>query len=110
MITATGSALMAEPLSTGPVPAGWIVDASGTTLWRFPDEPRLFAKGLFDMLGEQVVWAPRKHREARTKPLQCFLGGPQLDRPRRDHGQAAAAVLEIRSRINRATALLRPAP
>jgi hypothetical protein len=96
---------MAEPRSPGPEPAGWIVNAPVTTPWFFPDEHMAVSEGLLDAPGLQAFRAPERHRHAQTLAPQCFLGRPRLYR-----GQAAALLLETRSRINPAAALSQFAP
>lgn len=96
---------MSEPRPTGPVPAGSIVNAPLTTPWFYPDEPRAVSEGLLNAPGLQAFRAHGKHREARTQVPQCLLGRLRLYR-----GQAAAPLLETRSRINPAAALLQFAP
>lgn len=49
---------MAVPQATEPVSAGWVLDASVTLPWFFPDEATPFTEGLLDALGNQVLWAP----------------------------------------------------
>ena len=44
--------------SSGPTPAGWVIDASVTMPWFFADEATPFTEGLLDALGEKVIWAP----------------------------------------------------
>ena len=51
-----------SPRSTVPgtpaATAGWVIDASVTMPWFFPDEATPFTEGLLDALGTQPVWAP----------------------------------------------------
>lgn len=54
---------MLEALPTGPrspdqATAGWVIDASVTMPWFFPDEATPFTERLLDALGEQALWAP----------------------------------------------------
>lgn len=37
---------------------GWVIDASVTMPWVFPDEASAFTERLLDQLGEQPIWAP----------------------------------------------------
>ena len=37
---------------------GWVLDASVTMPWFFPDEATPFTEGLLDALGAQPLWAP----------------------------------------------------
>ena len=58
---------MAEGLASGPrlpgqsteqATAGWVIDASVTMPWFFPDEATRFTERLLDAQGERVLWAP----------------------------------------------------
>jgi predicted nucleic acid-binding protein len=37
---------------------GWVIDASVTMPWFFPDEATAFTESLLDGLGDQPVWVP----------------------------------------------------
>ena len=37
---------------------GWVIDASVTMPWFFPDEATPFTEGLLDQMGAQPLWAP----------------------------------------------------
>ena len=115
---------MFEPLSTGPMSAGWFIEAeqatqhdAPATRGSGPDAPRLMDIGLsilgspakgFERCGRDLrkhnTWASSQYQKARARVPQSVLGRPQLC-----HGQAAAALLETRARINLAAALSRRA-
>ena len=50
-------------MTTGPIDPnqslrGWVIDASVTMPWFFPDETTPFTDDLLDSLGRQALWAP----------------------------------------------------
>lgn len=47
-----------EPSAAAARPGDWVIDASVTLPWFFPDEATPFTEGLLDALGDQVLWAP----------------------------------------------------
>ena len=49
---------MPTPPPHCPEVAGWVIDASGTMPWFFPDEATRFTERLLDAQGERVLWAP----------------------------------------------------
>lgn len=118
---------MVEPLSAGPVWAGWFIDAEQATQHDAPampakpgsgpDAPRRMDIDLsilgssaerFERCGHDVrkhnTWASSQYQEARARVPQSVLG-----RPRLCHGQAAAALLDTRAPIKLAAALSRRA-
>lgn len=48
----------AESSAPAATSAGWVIDASVTMPWFFPDEATPFTEGLLDSLGAQELWAP----------------------------------------------------
>jgi predicted nucleic acid-binding protein len=55
--------LTVRTAAAAPVPTrfpadGWVLDASVTLPWFFPDEASRFTEGLLDALGAQPLWAP----------------------------------------------------
>ena len=48
----------AQEPSSGPAPAGWVIDASVTMPWFFADGATPFTEALLDALGAQALWAP----------------------------------------------------
>ena len=115
---------MVEPLSAGPVWAGWFIDAEQASQHDAPampgsgpDVPRRMDIDLsilgssaerFERCGHDVrkhnTRASSQYQEARARVAQNVLG-----RARLCHGQAAAALLDTRARINLAAALSRRA-
>lgn len=55
-MTARGTAGVRVP--TRSLADGWVLDASVTLPWFFPDEASPFTEGLLDALGAQTIWAP----------------------------------------------------
>jgi predicted nucleic acid-binding protein len=74
---------MAEQPSTGPVSAGWVIDASVTMPWFFADEATPFTEGLLDALGTQVLWAPTLWVLECTNVLQSAQRRRRIDATRR---------------------------
>ena len=84
---------MAGSLSSGPrssdqATAGWVIDASVTMPWFFPDETTPFTERLLDALGEQALWAPALWVLECTNVLQSAQRRRRIDARRR----AAIAV------------------
>lgn len=62
---------MAQPPAAGSESAGWVIDASVTMPWFFPDEATPFTETLLDALGAQAVWAPSLWVLECTNVLPC---------------------------------------
>jgi predicted nucleic acid-binding protein len=92
---------MAEPLASGPrfadqATAGWVIDASVTMPWFFPDEATPFTEGLLDALGEQVLWAPTLWVLECTNVLQSAQRRRRIDANRRAEIAGELGALPVR--------------
>ena len=87
---------MAELLATAPVSAGWVIDASVTMPWFFPDEATSFTEGLLDALGEQVLWAPALWVLECTNVLQSAQRRSRIDANRRAEIAGELSALPVR--------------
>jgi predicted nucleic acid-binding protein len=80
-------------LSTGPVSPGWVIDASVTMPWFFPDEATPFTERLLDALGTQDLWAPTLWVIECTNVLQSAQRRRRIDVNRR--AEIAAELGEL---------------
>lgn len=92
---------MLEPLPTGPrspdqATAGWVIDASVTMPWFFPDEATPFTERLLDALGEQVLWAPTLWVLECTNVLQSAQRRRRIDANRRAEIAGELSALPVR--------------
>ena len=87
---------MAEPTSSGPAPAGWVIDASVTMPWFFADEATPFTEGLLDTIGAQVLWAPALWVLECTNVLQSAQRRRRIDANRRAEIASELSVLPVR--------------
>jgi predicted nucleic acid-binding protein len=87
---------MAGPFSADPVSAGWVIDASVTMPWFFPDEATPFTEGLLDALGEQLLWAPTLWLLECTNVLQSAQRRRRIDANRRAEIAAELSDLPVR--------------
>ena len=87
---------MAEPPSTERLPAGWVIDASVTMPWFFPDEATPFTEGLLDALGEQVIWAPTLWVLECSNVLQSAQRRRRIDAKRRAEIAGELGALPVR--------------
>lgn len=87
---------MAEPPSTGLAAAGWVIDASVTMPWFFPDEATPFTEGLLDALGAQVLWAPSLWVLECTNVLQNALRRKRIHANRRAEIAVELSALPVR--------------
>ena len=74
---------MAGPSAAAPGMAGWVIDASVTMPWFFPDEATPFTEALLDALGTQVLWAPSLWVLECTNVLQSAQRRRRIDASRR---------------------------
>lgn len=84
-----------EPPS-GPVPAGWVIDASVTMPWFFADEATPFTEGLLDVLGAQELWAPTLWVLECTNELQSAQRRRRIDAHRRAEIASELSALPVR--------------
>ncbi len=84
---------MAEPRVSVPTDAGWVIDASVTMPWFFPDEATTFTEGLLDSLGGQELWAPTLWILECTNVLQSAQRRRRIEATRR--AEIAAELSEL---------------
>lgn len=87
-----------DPQSTGTAAAGWVIDASVTMPWFFPDEATPFTEGLLDALGAQPIWAPALWVLECTNVLQSAQRRQRIDADRR--AQIAGELGELPVRVD----------
>ncbi len=87
---------MPESSSSGPVLAGWVIDASVTLPWFFADEATPFTERLLDSLGEQVLWAPALWVLECTNVLQSAQRRQRIDARRRAEIAGELSELPVR--------------
>ena len=92
---------MLEALPTGPrspdqAAAGWVIDASVTMSWFFPDEATPFTEWLLDTLGEQLLWAPTLWVLECTNVLQSAQRRRRIDANRRAEIAGELSALPVR--------------
>jgi predicted nucleic acid-binding protein len=92
---------MAGQLPAGPASAGWVIDASVTMPWFFPDEATRFTEGLLDALSEQLLWAPTLWVLECTNVLQSAQRRRRIDANRR--AEIAAELSELPVRLDAET-------
>lgn len=84
------------PIPTRPASAGWVVDASVTLPWFFPDEATPFTEGLLDGLGAQPLWAPALWVLECANVLQSAQRRGRIDADRRAEIAAELGALPVR--------------
>ncbi len=84
--------------SVGSNAAGWVIDASVTMPWFFPDEATPFTEGLLDALAAQPLWAPALWVLECTNVLQSAQRRRRIDAQRR--AQVAGELDELPVRID----------
>ena len=89
-------ALPAGPRSLDQAAAGWVIDASVTMPWFFPDEATPFTERLLDALGEQVLWAPTLWVLECTNVLQSAQRRRRIDAHRRAEIAGELSALPVR--------------
>ena len=78
--------------------SGWVLDASVTMPWFFPDEATPFTEGLLDALGEQALWAPALWVLECTNVLQSAQRRRRIDAYRR--AEIAGQLNELPVRLD----------
>ena len=91
-------ATLAEPRPAAPMGTGWVIDASVTMPWFFPDEATSFTEGLLDSLAAQELWAPALWVLECTNVLQSAQRRRRLEASRR--AQIAAELSELPVRLD----------
>jgi len=76
--------------------AGWVIDASVTMPWFFPDEATPFTEGLLDTLGAQDLWAPSLWVLECTNVLQSAQRRRRIDPDRRAQIAGELSLLPVR--------------
>lgn len=89
---------MSEPAAAGLGTAGWVIDASVTLPWFFPDEATSFSEGLLDRLADQLLWAPQLWVLECTNVLQSAQRRRRIDATRR--AEIASELSELPVRID----------
>ena len=80
-------------------PAGdWVIDASVTRPWYFPDEATPFTEGLLDALAAQALWAPALWVLECSNVLQSAQRRRRIDASRRT--QIAGELGELPVRVD----------
>ena len=87
---------MAERSATAVTKTGWVIDASVTMPWFFPDEATPFTEGLLDALGDQVLWAPTLWVLECTNVLQSAQRRRRIDANRRAEIAGELSELPVR--------------
>lgn len=75
---------------------GWVIDASVTLPWFFPDEATPFTEGLLDALGAQPLWAPTLWVLECTNVLQSAQRRRRIDAQRRAEIASELSALPVR--------------
>jgi predicted nucleic acid-binding protein len=89
---------MAGPAPTGPSTTGWVIDASVTMAWFFPDDATPYSEAVLDSLAEQPIWAPTLWVLECTNVLQSAQRRRRIDTRRR--GEIAAQLSELPVRLD----------
>ena len=89
---------MKAGVDSAPTHAGWVIDASVTMPWFFPDEATAFTEGLLDALGAQPLWAPALWVLECTNVLQSAQRRRRIDAHRR--AQIAGELGELPVRVD----------
>lgn len=76
--------------------AGWVIDASVTLPWFFPDEATPFTEGLLDALATQPLWAPALWVLECTNVLQSAQRRRRIDANRRAQIAGELGQLPVR--------------
>ena len=85
----------------GAARTGWVIDATVTMAWFFPDQATPFTEGLLDALGAQPIWAPALWVLECTNVLQAAHRVQRIDADRR--AQIAGELTELPVRIDHET-------
>ena len=76
--------------------AGWVIDASVTMPWFFPDEATPFTEGLLDSLANQELWVPTLWVLECTNVLQSAQRRRRIDAARRAEIAGQLGELPVR--------------
>ena len=75
---------------------GWVIDASVTLPWFFPDEATAFTERVLDALADQAIWAPTLWVLECTNVLQSAERRRRIDARRRAEIASELADLPVR--------------
>lgn len=75
---------------------GWVIDASVTLPWFFPDEATPFTERVLDALADQAIWAPTLWVLECTNVLQSAERRRRIDARRRAEIASELADLPVR--------------
>ena len=81
--------------------AGWVIDASVTIPWFFPDEATPFTEGLLDSLESRELWAPTLWVLECTNVLQTAQRRRRIEATRR--AEVASQLGELPVRLDQQT-------
>ena len=87
---------LAAPPSAQTIAAGWVIDASVTMPWFFPDEATPFTEGLLDALGAQAIWVPTLWVLECTNVLQSAQRRRRIEAKRRAEIASELSALPVR--------------
>jgi predicted nucleic acid-binding protein len=87
---------MADLPGIAPTSAAWVIDASVTMPWFFPDEATPFTEGLLDALGTRELWAPTLWVLECTNVLQSAQRRRRIDATRRAEIAGQLSELQVR--------------
>ena len=87
---------MAASSAPGGASAGWVIDASVTMPWFFPDEATTFTEELLDSLGNQELWVPTLWVLECTNVLQSAQRRRRIDATRRAEVAGQLSELPVR--------------
>ena len=83
-------------IETPAASAGWVIDASVTMPWFFPDEATPFTERLLDEMGAQPLWAPALWVLECTNVLQIAQRRRRIEATRRAEIASELAALAVR--------------
>ncbi len=82
-------------VTAGAALSGWVIDASVTMPWFFPDEATPFTERLLDALGSQPLWAPSLWVLECSNVLQSAQRRGRIDSDRRTQIVGELAELPV---------------
>jgi predicted nucleic acid-binding protein len=91
------AATLGPKAPTAPTASGWVIDASVTMPWFFPDEATPFTESLLDSLGAQPIWAPALWVLECTNVLQSAQRRRRISAERRVQIADELAQLPVRT-------------
>ncbi len=85
-----------QPKTRAAASPGWVIDASVTMPWFFPDETTPFTESLLDALGAQPVWVPTLWILECANVLQSSQRRQRIDAGRRSVIASELSQLPVR--------------